>query len=188
MADRNPRRSPLEGLSSGGAVTMAEVPFLTQINLRVDPSSAAARTAGKELGLTLPTAGGTSATSGDVTVLWLGPDEWLVVGPPGAEARLTASLRSATDGHHASVVDVSAQRTTVALAGPRVRELLALGCSLDLHPRVFGVGDCAQTMLAHAPVVVWRRESEFWILVRASFAGHLAAWLADASLDFTVGD
>ena len=63
-----------------------------------------------------------------------------------------------------------------------------LGCSIDLHPRVFGVGDCAQTVLAHAPVVVWRRESDFWILVRASFAGHLAAWLADSALEFTVGN
>ncbi|MDI6097059.1 sarcosine oxidase subunit gamma family protein [Actinoplanes sp. NEAU-A12] len=188
MADRNFRHSPLEGFSSGGAVAMSEVPFLAQINLRLDPAGPAAAAVGKDLGVALPRRGGTSATSGDVSVLWLGPDEWLVVGPPGAETRLTALLESAAGAAHASVVDVSAQRTAVALRGPRVRELLALGCSLDLHPRVFGVGDCAQTMLAHAPVVVWRRESEFWILVRASFAGHLAAWLEDAGIEFTVRD
>jgi heterotetrameric sarcosine oxidase gamma subunit len=36
------------------------------------------------------------------------------------------------------VVDVSAQRTTLRLRGEHARDLLAGGCSLDLHPRVFG--------------------------------------------------
>jgi sarcosine oxidase subunit gamma len=192
MADRNFRRSPLDGVTgrfpASGAVTMAEVTFLTQINLRLDPASAAAAAVGEELGLALPVVGGTSAGSGDLSVLWLGPDEWLVVGSPGAEARLTARLRSAIGTGHGSVVDVSAQRTTLALGGSRIRELLANGCAIDLHPRVFGVGACAQTVLAHAPVVVLRRESAFWVSVRASFAGHLVAWLIDASLEFTAGD
>ncbi|MEV6302867.1 sarcosine oxidase subunit gamma family protein [Actinoplanes sp. NPDC051861] len=174
---------------AGSGVTIAEVPFLTQITLRLDPAGPAAEAAGKQLGVTLPVEGGSSARAGDVTVLRLGPDEWLVLGPPGAEPRLTAALESAAGTEHVSVVDVSAQRTTVALAGPRVRELLAFGCAIDLHPRAFGVGACAQTVLAHAPVVLLRRDpSSFWVLVRASFAGHLAAWLADAALELTAGD
>jgi sarcosine oxidase subunit gamma len=178
--DRKLRRSPLNGLTRTGAVPVAEVPFLAQLDLRVEPSAAP--------GLELPPTGGTTIIDADVSVLGLGPDEWLVVGPPGAESRLTALLETAAADGSASVVDVSAQRTTVAVSGPHVRDLLALGCSLDLHPRVFAAGACAQTTLAHTPVVVWRRDSAFWILVRASFAAHLAAWLDDASLEFTAGD
>ncbi|MEV0900841.1 sarcosine oxidase subunit gamma family protein [Actinoplanes sp. NPDC049802] len=160
------RRSPLGGAAdrlaavadaTGGAVTVAEVPFLTQLSVRVFPA-------------VLP--------SGDVSVLQLGPDEWLTVGPPGGATEL-AGL---------SVVDVSAQRTTVAVGGSRVLDLLAMGCALDLHPRVFRVGDCAQTTMAHAPVVIWRREAGYSILVRASFAAHLAEWLLDAAQEFTDGD
>ncbi|MBO3741155.1 sarcosine oxidase subunit gamma [Actinoplanes flavus] len=155
MAERN---SPLGGAAdrlaavaaaTGGAVTVAEVPFLTQLNVRTRPS-------------------------GDVNVLQLGPDEWLVVG----------SSASAVG----AAVDVSAQRTTVAVGGSRVLDLLAMGCAIDLHPRVFRVGDCAQTTLAHAPVIIWRRETEFWILVRSSFAAHLADWIVDAAQEFTAGD
>lgn len=201
MAEQKPRRTPLADAAdrlaqvtraTGGAIAMAEVPFLTQINLRLDPASPAADTVGKELGLALPTEAGTSARSGDISVLWLGPDEWLVVGPPGAAERLTAQLRSAAGTEHTSVVEVSAQRTTLALGGSRVRDLLALGCAVDVHARAFGVGDCTQTMLAHAPVVLLRREPAedaaepaFWVLVRASFAAHLVDWIEDASVEFT---
>jgi sarcosine oxidase subunit gamma len=208
MAEQNRRRTPLADYAdrlaevtraTGGAVTLAEVPLLTQLNLRLDPAGPAAEAVGKELGTALPTEPCTSATAGDLTVLWLGPDEWLVVGPPGAEQRLTAQLRSAQlrsaqpgsagGTEPVSVVDVSAQRTTLALGGPRVRDLLAQGCTLDLHAREFGVGDCAQTMLAHAPVVLLRRDGDdpaFWVLVRASFASYLLDWLVDATTEFTV--
>jgi sarcosine oxidase subunit gamma len=203
MAEQKPRRTPLADAAerltqvtraTGGAIAIAEVPFLTQINLRLDPTGPVAAAAGKELGLALPTEADSSARSGDVSVLWLGPDEWLVVGPPGAAEHLTARLRSAAGTEHVSVVDVSAQRTTVVLSGPRVRDLLALGCAVDVHARAFGVGDCTQTVLAHAPVVLLRRERDeggaepvFWVLVRASFAAHLVDWLVDACVEFTGG-
>jgi sarcosine oxidase subunit gamma len=188
------RRSPLTlaaerlaGVESatGGAVTLAEVPFLTQLNLRLDPTSPAADAVAAELGVALPTRPGSAGTGG-VTVLWLGPDEWLVVGAPGTEGELEARLRSALSGAHSSIVDVSAQRTTLLLGGPGARDLLALGCALDLHPRSFGTGDCAQTMLARAQVALVGREAgEFWLLVRASFAAYLVDWLVDASTEFT---
>ncbi|SDT46511.1 sarcosine oxidase subunit gamma [Actinoplanes derwentensis] len=184
MADQTPRSSPLAGFalpSADAGVTLAEVPFLTQLSLRADQAG----------GLPLPTAAGTSTVDGEATFVWLGPDEWLVIGPPGAQRRLTERLETVSG---CSVVDVSAQRTTLELSGPGARELLALGCSLDLHPRVFEVGRCAQTTLAHAPVILLRREPSvidtdpvFWVLVRASFAAHLASWVLDARGDLTGG-
>ncbi|MEV4279457.1 sarcosine oxidase subunit gamma [Actinoplanes xinjiangensis] len=167
-ADRNLRRSPLHDLRArlatlSGAITVAEVPFLAQINVRTTA---------------LP-----ALRPGDIDVVPLGPDEFLVVGPPGSEDRLIAAFQ----GPQVSVVDVSAQRTALDLSGPAVRDLLAFGCSIDLHPRVFAVGDCAQTVLAHTPVVLQRRTSGFRVLVRSSFAAHLAAWILDASPELTAG-
>ena len=82
-----------------------------------------------------------------------------------------------------SVVGLSANRTALELRGPHARDVLAAGCSLDLHPRAFGPGDCAQTLLARAAVILHQTEAEpvYRILVRGSFAGYLADWLIDAA-------
>jgi sarcosine oxidase subunit gamma len=155
------------------AVTIAEVPFLTQLNLRLDPAGASA--------LGLPAEPCTSTTAGDVTTLWLGPDEWLLIAPPGTEAPLTERLTTTIGPAHGSVTDVSAQRTTLDLTGPGVRDLLAHGCALDLHPRAFPPGACVQTELAHTPVILFHHAPGLRLLVRASYATHLATWLQDAA-------
>jgi sarcosine oxidase subunit gamma len=59
--------------------------------------------------------------------------------------------------------------------------VLAHGCALDLHPSVFPPGRCAQTLLARAQVILYRTEEQtFRLLVRASYADYLRAWLRDA--------
>ncbi|MFB9681128.1 sarcosine oxidase subunit gamma [Streptosporangium vulgare] len=183
---------------SGPDLRVAELPFLTQIDLRVEPGSDTAAAIALALGVPLPTEPGTSAsTAGDVPpsstsasgrqVLWLGPDEWLVVGPPG-DTGLEGRLRAAAGTGHAAVTDVSAQRTVLLVTGPKARDLLSHGCALDLHPRVFGPGRCAQTMLARAQVVLTAREDDgFHIFVRSSFADYLAAWLLDAAGEYLGG-
>jgi sarcosine oxidase subunit gamma len=109
-----------------------------------------------------------NTTAGNV--LWLGPDEWLVVG--GREEDYPDA---------AAVVDVSANRVCFELAGGDVEDVLAQGCSLDLHPSVFAPGCCAQTLLAKAQVILHRTERDsFRIFVRPSFAPYLRVWLEDA--------
>ncbi|MFC8363467.1 sarcosine oxidase subunit gamma [Streptomyces griseorubiginosus] len=194
-----PLRSPLEGArgrlaavtrASGGAVRLAELPFLTQLDVRLDPKGAAADAVGLALGLTLPVEPGTVVRAGELTALWLGPDEWLVVAPPGRRDT-AARVREAAGDEPVSVVDVSAQRTTLLVSGPRARDLLAHGCALDLHPRAFGAGRCAQTTLGRTQVVLVARDEPstgFWVLVRSSFAGYLADWLVDAAVEWTGPD
>jgi sarcosine oxidase subunit gamma len=187
------RHSPLEGfaarfaqvaITTEGAVSLAELPFLAQVDLRADPADGAllARL-GAVVGVDLPTAPNTATTTdgGERHVLWLGPDEWLVLDRPGTEASLEERLWAALEGP-GSVVDVSANRTTIRLAGPAAREILESGCSIDLHPRAFGPGRCAQTLLARAGVVLLAVTSEpdYRLLVRPSFAAYLASWLLDA--------
>jgi sarcosine oxidase subunit gamma len=106
----------------------------------------------------------------DGDVLWLGPDEWLVL---GAHERAYAGA--------AAAVDVSASRSCFELAGDDVEEVLAQGCSLDLHTSVFTPGRCAQTLLAKAQVILHRiDEKTFRIFVRPSFAPYLREWIQDA--------
>lgn len=191
----------LEAAGSDAAVRVAELPFLAMVELRLDPrdGDAAAR-AQEALGLPLPGDAGTWSGDAERGVLWMGPDWWLVVGAPGSEERTAERLRFALGVAAASVVDVSAQRTTLQLTGPRARDVLMTGCSVDLHPRSFPPGRCAQTLLAKAQVVVYRLGDghgpgpagsadagvpAYRILVRASFARYLAAWLLDAMAEYT---
>src|SRR5262249_47215128 len=80
---------------------------------------------------------------------------------------------------HAAVTDVSEARTTIAVAGPRAREILAKGTSIDLHPRVFGTGCCVQTGFAGANIILRQVDEvpSFEILVLNSFAEHVWSWL-----------
>ncbi len=180
-------QSPLGGVELPARVR--ELPFLAQLDLRADPSDAAlADRLAAVIGARLPTEPNTTAVSDDGTrhVLWLGPDEWLIVGEPGTGPALEDTLRAAIGDGRGAVVDVSANRTTLSVSGPRARELLAFGCSLDLDQRRFKPGRCAQTMLARANVIITpvgpADEPSFRVLVRPSFAAYLAAWLTDAAV------
>jgi sarcosine oxidase, subunit gamma len=192
-----PLRSPLAHAAdrlaaatrtSGGAIRLAELPFLAQINVRLDAKGAAAEAVGLALDLQLPLQPNTVVRAGESTALWLGPDEWLVVGRPGSERDLESRIREAAGDEPVSVTDVSAQRTTLLVTGPRAHDLLAHGCPLDLHPRVFGSGRCAQTTLGRTQVVLVARDQPavgFWVLVRSSFADYLADWLLDAATEYS---
>jgi sarcosine oxidase subunit gamma len=182
-----PVHSPLEGVELPARVR--ELPFLAQVDLRADPSDAALMARlGEVIGARPPTEPNTAVVSDDGTrhVLWLGPDEWLILGEPGTAPALERALREAIGEGRGAVVDVSANRTTLSVSGPRARELLAFGCSLDLDERRFKPGMCAQTLLARANVIIVpvgpAVEPAFRLLVRPSFASYLAAWLTDAAL------
>ncbi len=194
MAEFAGRRSPLGHLAVELAATppgvgITERPFLTQFNLRVDPTGPASGSLEEVLGAALPTQPNTAVAAGDLTALWLGPDEWLVVAPEGRQETLEKALRRAIGTEPGAVVDLSAHRTTVELTGERAREVLTKGCSLDLHPAVFTPGSCAQVLLAQAPVLLLARDGDapaYWLLVRASFATYVADWLLDACLEYRV--
>ena len=195
MADTTTlRRSPLGHLSarleatraSGEqAVSLVEVPFRTMVALRAAPGSRAAEGWHAVLGTSLPSGCGDVSAKGPHSVLWLGPDEWLVVSEADPDA-LTRRLVGAIDGDHAAAVDVSANRTVLALRGPAARAVLQKGCPLDLHPRAFGVGRAASTTLARVPVLLWQTGPDsYHLLPRSSFADYVARWLLDAMHEFT---
>ncbi len=150
-----------------------EVPFLAQVDLRV-----AAETARH---LALPRRPNTVLAAGDRAALWLGPDEWLVTGAPGSAPAIAAELAAALPDAPSSIVDVSANRAVIDLSGPAALDVLARGCSLDLHPRSWWAGVCAQTILGKAQVILDQRADATRIYVRPSFAGYLVDWLTNAA-------
>ena len=72
------------------------------------------------------------------------------------------------------------------LSGPNVRDVLAKGCTLDLHSRSFEPGQCAQTNIAHAAVTLMQIDDlpTYDVVVRRSFASYLALWIEDAASEY----
>jgi sarcosine oxidase subunit gamma len=167
-------------------VQIVPEPFVAMTDLRLDPAGPAAGAVAEHLGVALPTTPNTWVAGEFSTVIWLGPDEWLVTSPFRSPEALESGVRTALSGAGAAV-DVSAQRTTLRLRGAHVADVLATGCSIDLHPRAFPAGSAVQTTLGLAGVVLLALDdtaTHYRLLVRSSFARYLATWLLDAATEF----
>ena len=185
------RHSPLDGLlpwalPAGVAnpeVALAELRFAEQIGVRVRQPVAAYLA-----GVPLPLQPNRVASMRRVRTLWLGPDEWLVTAPEGAAPDLIGRLIRALASRHATVSDLSASRAIIEITGRRGRALLEKGCGLDLHPRAFGPGACAQTLFAKLPVIIDQTSAApaYRLFVGRSTARWLAEWLIDAAQEFGV--
>jgi sarcosine oxidase subunit gamma len=170
------RRTALAPLADElGALGAREVLLASQVSVRAEPGVAT------ELGL--PTDPNTWVSLAGREGLWLGPDEWLVTSEAEQAADVVRDLEARLDGRHRSVLDVSAGRVAIELGGEDRFELLAAGCGLDLHPRSWRSGMCAQTLLAHVAVLLQERATTTRAFLRPSFAGHLVTWLGRVAAD-----
>jgi sarcosine oxidase subunit gamma len=198
------RLHPLEQIEaelagrSNPAVTITAEPYVAMVDVRLP-----ADVSGTELlGARLPTTPNTWEANDAVRAIWLGPDELLLTSTAHTPDELTGRVRETVRPLGGTVVDVSAQRIGVRLTGRRVRDVLAKGCSIDLHPRVFGRGSAAQTTIGQAGVILLALSDagsvdrgavdrggvdrhDYLVLVRSSFAGYLADWLLDAAQEFS---
>jgi sarcosine oxidase subunit gamma len=188
LAHRGLQRAAGDAPETAG-VRLSERAFRAMITVRGDGGDAdflsAVRAAA---GVKLPLAPNTTERGTSVTALWLGPDEWLLTAPAGEERLLVPALRSSLGERHTAVVDLSESRAVIAVSGRNARDLLSKGCTLDLHPRAFPVGACAQTGLARAGVLIYLVDDTptFEITILRSFADYLWTWLADAAREYGV--
>lgn len=184
------RRSPLAARTaelagaSTTAVTVKEIPFTTQVNIRAAQGSPGYQAIADHLG-GLPTrVGDVVGDASSTGVLWLAPDEFLAVDAPdtGLADRLTSALGDAAG----QVLDLSANRTIIEVSGDAAELVLRKSCPLDLHPSAWPVNQAYVTQIAQTPVIMWRvADHTWWLAPRISFADHVANWLLDAMREFS---
>ena len=190
MVESYLRQSPLAHLGLDAKVVaepgdaslwLTERRYLSKINVR---GQAIEKEIKKAIGLDLPLTPNMTSQGNGLTGLWLGPDEWLVVGPPGAEKALVEAL----DGAARGVIDVSEGRTVIRLAGPMARDVLAMGCPLDLHSSVFTAGQCAQSHLARTTIILDQVDNApvYDVYVERSQADYLWTWFERAGAPYGV--
>lgn len=136
------------------------------------------------LGLDLPTSPSV-AQSGAHRLVWAGAGQWLLVA--GDRAGFTETLAALAG--LAAVADQSDGRAALRLSGPKIREALAKGCMIDLHPTAFPVGATALTTIAYMGVHLWRADdgpdgAVFEIMVARSMAGSFWSWFSASAAEF----
>jgi len=176
-------------------IELGERPLLGMINLRAQKSDPVVSPAITHvLGRDLPTDVNTvSGMIDGIYTLCLGPDEWLIVTASNKEQKLYNELIQALQQLHTSINLVGESRTVIRLSGLHARSVLAKGCSVDLHPRVFKPGQCAQTILARSDITLHHVAHEantndaiYDIIVFRSFAEYVWTWLEDAAREYGI--
>jgi len=151
---------------------------LSIVNLRGNAEETAFREgAASAMGVALPLKPCTISENGLVRVVWVGPDDWFIVGPSGQPEAIALRLREALSGLHYAVTDVSSGYTVLHLSGRPVRDVLAQGCPLDLHPRAFERGACAGSHFFKASIWLWQTDEApvYELLVVRSYMDYV--WL-----------
>ena len=164
-------------------LVFCEMNHLGKLNIRGDQSiNTAVKVA---IGCNFPSSNNQFQSSGERHVIWLSPDEYLLLCEAGKEKILQDTLTRMIKTDHFAITDVSDSLCALSLSGPAVRDILAKGCSLDLHPSKFVAGTCAQSLLSHAAVTLMALSDNTFILIcRASFAPYVHDWIVDASLEY----
>jgi sarcosine oxidase, subunit gamma len=173
------RVSPLGGfpadMGAFGGVLLSDGGPAARIVLRGEDAAAAA---GAALGLDLPRTPLRAVTGPSWAALWLGPDEWLLMGPEDDAAPMGRVLAERLAGVAHSLVDVSHRQTGVIVEGPGAAVALNAAVPLDLSPRAFPVGMCARTIFEKAEIVLWRTDPDrFHVEVWRSFAPYVYGML-----------
>jgi sarcosine oxidase, subunit gamma len=115
-------------------------------------------------------------------VLWLGPDERLLLGPADGAERTAELLRQALAGMAHSLVEMSHALVAFEVSGSRAAQALNAGCPLDLDPASFPLEMCTRTVFAKAQIVLWRAAPEvFHVETARSFAPYVTKLLALAA-------
>ncbi len=177
-----------DGLQGAG-IGLIPRAFRGLVNLRVDLTrEPAAQQAVKDAtGLDLPTTPNTAESAGALSVLWLGPDEWLFVvddPAPDAGADLKTKLVGLLDGVFAQLVDVSGAQAAIGITGPEAREVLERAVPLDMHPRTFQPGQVKHTLFGrHTGATLHLKDDQptFDLYCRRSFTEYVWRYLEDCA-------
>jgi len=114
-----------------------------------------------------------------------GPGRWLACRCPAPPQGMEAHLAPAF-GAVAAIVDQSHGAVLLRASGRRIREALAKGLAIDLHPSAFSVGHAAITTIARISVHVWQIADgpSYHLIVPRSYAASFWRWLEASCGEF----
>ena len=155
----------LQGARFDGIASVADAGPTGMITLRGDlASDAVAGAVQQAVGLGIP-AQRQAVTGGDTAVIWMSPDELMLVCAYDAAPATVATLEQALAGTHLLAVNVSDARSHLHITGSGAREVLAKLCPVDLSPGAFTPGMVRRTRMAQIAAGFWLDEAETFHLI-----------------------
>jgi sarcosine oxidase subunit gamma len=154
-------------------VVLGPIELMLAWSVRGNPAQAAfVAETHRVLSLVLPLEPNTIAHRRGASLLWAGPKSWLLVAGSEGQREDFDQVRVALNAVGGALFDVSAGYVGWSISGPGAARVVNRTCSLDLHPRTFGAGRCAQSVLGHVPAMFYRPTdaSGFIVMVPRSFA------------------
>lgn len=183
-------KSPLEDSVHQSAVTLRALPQRGMISLKGDLGSRSLKRAvASAAGVAFPAAG-RAVTRGDTGVLWMAPDELLLLSPRAEVTKVLEALEAPLGGLHYLAADVSDARVLFSLDGEDalVRETLARLTPADLHTDAFQPGDLRRTRLSQVAAAIWfYAPGQARVIAFRSVAGYVFDLLANAADGRPVG-
>jgi len=181
--------TPISETHSYNNFSMKEKTPIAKINIRGNlENKEFVSKVDKILGMILPKNSCSTSKKENITSLWLGPNEWLIVSNEiisketnvyELEGVLFDGISKANLG---SVTNVTDHFTIFSLSGSSIFEVLSKGCPFDFESKAFGDNKVVQTILNHVDVTMHRRnEYNVELYVRRSFANYLWDWLKDSA-------
>ena len=163
------------------AVTEVPTPPLSTIRLR-RPSKEDIERIGVLIGTRLPLEPN-RATDGAVRAIWIGLNEWLIVGDTAPAEVIEGA---AQDAAAALCVSVADGRCMFEVTGQNAADLMAKGTSLDVHAALGLTGTSAMTLFAQGNVIIDRPPGldGYRLTFDVSIRNYLRHWFADAVVEF----
>ena len=181
----SPLHEQTHALAAAGAgtaaVQMGECPRWAYVIVRGRVTDAAfVQAASSVLGATLPQQAKQVVSGSGMHMLWLSPDEWLVVGAYPERDQLLERWQQGLHGVFAQVVDNSGGFTALAISGAEAETVLRHVTPYDVAS--IGPRQCAATVMAKASMVLVRQDATQMLLIcRRSFADYIWRLLQQAA-------
>ena len=137
-------------------IIFKEIAFAQKINIRGNSNNKNFMSLyGKVLQAVLPTIPNSFTSNGKIKVLWLGPNEWLVVNENANNNNdLISKLENIDSQKESSITDVSENRTIIRIRGAKLYTLLSKFLVLDLEKNLANKSSVAQTLFIKVPIIL----------------------------------
>jgi sarcosine oxidase subunit gamma len=141
---------------------------------------------GRAINILLPTEANTSSSNGEITTIWLSPDEWLIFSNTiddkdfnQIEEKLIQNICKTKLG---AVIDVTDQFVMISLSGNKIFDLFQTGSPFNFNEFRNKKGATTQTLLAKIDVIIQNKDqNDANLFVRRSFSRHLFSWMSDSA-------
>ena len=169
--------------------SMEEKTSIAKINLRGNLNNIEFVTnAEKILEMPLPKRAGDTSAKEKITLLWLGPNEWILVSnfEIAKETNIYELEQVLFDGiskpNLGAVTNVTDHFTIFSLSGTNIFKILCKGCPYDFESKNFSDNKAVRTIINHIDVTIHRKnKNNIDLYVRRSFANYLWNWLKDSA-------